>query len=332
LAHALGIDRSSAIHHVSRLPLRRYQVRLPWEQVVLPIAVRRAGVDVFHFLDHVMSFAPPAPRTVVTIHEAATIRMPETFGPVRGRWKRMMARRSAQHASRVIANTEFTRRDLQELAGAPPERTRVVYYGLQPNLRREHDPDVLRTVRERYGLPERFFVYVGTIEPRKNVDRIIQAYALARQRDGVNIPLVLAGQKGWFFEGTVALPTKLGIAEHVIFTDYVSPADLPAVYSQTEALVFPTLYEGFGLPVLEAMACGAPVITSNVSSLPEVAGDAGILVDPLSVEEIATALGRVSSDSALRARLATDGPKRARTFTWERAARETVAVYEEAFA
>jgi glycosyltransferase involved in cell wall biosynthesis len=319
-------------HHWSRFTLRQPQARLPWEQAALPLVARRAGVEVFHFLDHVMSVVPPARRTVVTIHDATPIRMPETFGRVRGRYKGLMTRLSAHSASRIITVSRATRDDLSALLGVPERRTSVVYSGLDPVFRPVRDPATLAAVRARYGLPPRFLIYLGRIEPRKNVDRLLRGYALARERFGVQIPLVLVGKPSWLYTDTLHLPAQLGIAEHVLLTDYLPQADLPAVYSQAEALVFATLYEGFGLPLLEAMACGTPVITSNVSSMPEVVGDVGLLVDPLSVEQIAGAIARVLEDQALRARLREAGPERARHFTWERAAQETVAVYEEAAA
>lgn len=330
LTRELGLENNGVRHYFSRFPLRQSQVRLLWEQLALPLVARQASPDVFHFLDHVMPIAPLAARTVVTIHDATPIRMPETFGALRGRYKGLMVRLSARLATRVIAISQATREDLIKLAGAPPNRIRVVYNGVNPVFRPISQPEVLAAVRARNGLPDRFLIYVGTIEPRKNVDRILEGYALARKRHGVRVPLVLVGQRGWLYDGALKLPDQLGIREHIVLTDYIPLADLPAVYSQCEALVFPTLFEGFGLPPLEAMACGAPVITSNVSSLPEVVGDVGLLVNPLSTQEIAAAIHRVLTDQELRARLAEAGPRRAGQFTWDRAARETVAVYEEA--
>ena len=326
----LGPTDGRMRHHVYRLPQGHVLLRKLWEQLVLPVGARRCGMDVVHLPDHVVPFLPPARGVVATLHDAAPILMPETFGRVLGPYKALSIRLTARLATRIIAISQATKRDLVRLAGARPERVHVVYYGLNPVFRPVTDPARLAAVRARYRLPERFLIYVGTIEPRKNVDRILQGYALARARHGVQVPLVLAGQRGWLYQDTVALPERLGISEHVRWTDYIPQHDLPAVYSQATALVFPTLYEGFGLPLLEAMACGTPVITANVSAMPEVVGDAALLVDPLNVEEIGAAIDRVSADPELRARLAVAGPNRARQFTWERAARETVAVYEEA--
>ncbi len=329
LAPRLGLAGRGLRHHYSRLPLRRRPLRLPYEQLALPLAAREDRVRVFHFLDHVSSLIPPAPRVVVTIHDIMTLLFPETFGKYRAAYKTLMTRVSVLAAARVIAISEATKRDLVEKMGVRPEKIRVVHYGLNPSFKPVCDPAAKAAAREKYGLPERFLIYVGTLEPRKNTERIIESYAIARQRYGITAPLVLAGQKGWLYERTLVLPTELGIEGQVRLTGYVDPADLPALYSQCEAFVFPTLYEGFGLPPLEAMACGAPVVASNVSAMPEVIQEAGLLVNPYDCDAIAAAIHRVTTDQPLRARLAEAGLRRARAFSWQRAARETVAVYEE---
>jgi glycosyltransferase involved in cell wall biosynthesis len=330
LARELGLlERPGVTHRVSAFPLERGMVRLPWEHLALPLAARRRRVDVFHFLDHIVSVVPAARRSVVTIHDLATILYPQTYSRFRATYNALMTRMAVRLAACVIAISEATRRDLVRRLGVPEERVRVIHYGLNPLFGPVEDARASADALARHGLPERFLIYVGTLEPRKNVDRLIEAYALAR-RQGVQVPLVLAGQRGWKYAATLRRPEELGIAEHVLFRDYIPQPDLPAVYSRTDALVFTTLYEGFGLPPLEALACGAPVITSNVSSLPEVVGDAGLLVDPRRVEAIAEAIVRVATDAPLRARLAEAGPRRAAQFSWERAARETVAVYEDA--
>jgi glycosyltransferase involved in cell wall biosynthesis len=331
LVHNLGLDDPTIHHHFSRFSLRRPQLRLPWEQTLLPAAARTASVDVFHFLDHVASLAPPAPRVVVTIHDAIPLRMPETYGVLRGHYKGLMTRVAARLATRVIAVSHATRGDLVQLTGAPGRKIRVVHNGLGHGWSSVSDPSTREALRQRYRLPARFLLYVGRLEPRKNLDRLIRAYAIARERFGVTTPLVLAGKPSWLYMATLDLPRQLGITEHVRFlTEFIPDPDLPTLYSLSDALVFPSLYEGFGLPVLEAMACGVPVLTGNVSSMPELTGDNAVLVDPYNIHEMAHGLRRILDDELLRARLAAGGPKRASSFSWERAARETVAVYEEA--
>jgi len=325
----LGMNRPVVRHELTRFPLANSKVRLPWEQTVLPLNARRSRVDVFHFLDHVVSLAGVGSGSVVTIQDVAPILLPETYGSFRGRYKGMMTRLAARRANLIIASSEATKNDVVRLCGVPAAKVRVVYLGVDPIFHPPDDPKALVDVRERYRLPERFLLYVGRIEPRKNIDRILRGYAMARTRHGVRIPLVISGKPSWLYEDILRLPEQLGIGDAVqMRTDFFPQSDLPALYGLADALVFPTLYEGFGLPVLESLACGTPVITSNLSSLPEVAGAGGLLVNPLDVEAIADAIGQIVEDRGLRERLIASGIAHARGFTWEHTARETVAIYE----
>ena len=221
----------------------------------------------------------------------------------------------------MIAISQATKDDLVAHYGVPKEKIPVVYHGVEPRFRPTPDP----AVPARYGLPSRYFLYLGTLQPRKNLERLLQAYA---QLSGDVPALVLAGAKGWYFERIAAAIAALGLGERVFLPGYVPDEDVPALLTGALALVFPSLYEGFGLPVLEAMACGTPVVTANTSSLPEVVGEAGLLVDPLRVDEIAAAMQRLLADEALRAELSRRGLERAGLFSWDRCARETLAVLE----
>lgn len=331
LMHHLGLVDPHVVHHLSRLPMSRRLVRIPWEQAVLPLLTLRHGLDVFHSPDHVLPILIPSARTVVTMHDAIPIRMPETFTGMQGRYKNAMTRLAVRRATRIIADSRATHDDLRDLLHVPSERIRVVPLGLSAVFQPRHDRAGWQAVQERYGLPGAFLVYVGRLEPRKNVDGIIQGYALARERWGVTMPLVLMGKLSWMYEDTLRLPARLGIEDHVrIVTNFVADADLPYIYSRASALIFPSLYEGFGLPILEALACGTLVVTSTSSSMPELAGGLGVLVDPRDPSAIAAGIDRVLVDTELRARVAREGPEWARQFTWERTARETIAVYEEA--
>jgi glycosyltransferase involved in cell wall biosynthesis len=199
-------------------------------------------------------------------------------------------------------------------------------------------PEALAAVRQKYDLPERFILYVGTIEPRKNLTALLEAYAALMERLSVcdlrpalsDVRLVIVGKKGWLYEGFFRRLHELGLEDRVLFTGYVPDEDLPAIYSAADLFVFPSLYEGFGLPVLEAMACGTPVIASNASSLPEVAGEAGIMIAPHDVRGLAEAMERLLMDKQLRAELRARGLERAKQFTWERAAAMTLEVYQDA--
>ncbi|MGC8875397.1 MAG: glycosyltransferase family 4 protein, partial [Chloroflexia bacterium] len=228
-------------------------------------------------------------------------------------------------ATRVIAVSQATRDDLIRHYRTVPDRVHVVHHGVSPRFRPTQDPGV----RARYGLPERYFLYLGTLQPRKNLERLLAAYA----RLPAGAPaFVLAGGRGWYFERIARAVAAHNLGERVLFPGYIADADLPAVLSGAVAFVYPSLYEGFGMPLLEAMACGTPVIASRSSSLPEVVGDAGLLVDPLSVEALQEALQRILEDEPLREALRARGLERARLFTWERCAHETLGVLEKALA
>jgi glycosyltransferase involved in cell wall biosynthesis len=212
-----------------------------------------------------------------------------------------------------------------------PGRVHVVYLGRDQAFGPVRDADQIAHVRERYGIVGRYLLYVGTLQPRKNLARVIDAFAgLAGDPALAGVQLVLAGKRGWLYDDLFAQVTRLGLTSRVVFPGYVEEADLPALLSGALALVFPSLYEGFGIPVLEAGACGVPVITSKTSSLPEVAGDAALLVDPHDVDAIADALLRIATDAELRAELDRRGQENVKRFSWEKCARETLTVLEEA--
>jgi len=241
-----------------------------------------------------------------------------------------MMPRFLQAADAVIAISESTRRDAIRLYGMDEEKIRVIYEGVSPRFC-VASPEAISVVRQKHSLPESFILSVGTIEPRKNLTSLLGAYR-ALKNQGAEWKLVIVGKKGWLYEGFFSRLRELGLENEVIFPGFVPDEDLPAFYSAADLFVFPSLYEGFGLPVLEAMACGAPVITSNTSSLPEVAGEAALLVDPTSVEELAGGMRRVLESKELRDELRAKGPKQAAKFRWENAARETLSVYEAVLA
>jgi glycosyltransferase involved in cell wall biosynthesis len=211
--------------------------------------------------------------------------------------------------------------------GVPADRVVVTPLAADPNLVRVTDHGHLDRVRRRYGLPERFALFLGAMEPRKNLLRLLDAWANIKPAIRHETWLVVAGADGWLNDGVRARVAALGLTDHVRFTGYVDSDDVAALYSLATVFAYPSLWEGFGLPVLEAMACGTPVLASDVSSLPEVAGDAAVLVSPTDVEAIADGLTRLLDDAALRADLVARGLRRAAGFSWERCARETLAVY-----
>ncbi|HSJ53020.1 MAG TPA: glycosyltransferase family 1 protein, partial [Anaerolineae bacterium] len=210
-------------------------------------------------------------------------------------------------------------------------RVSVLYPGVEERFRRVEDREALARVRARYGLPPRFVLGLGTLQPRKNFEGLVEAFRhLVESEPGLaDLWLVIAGGKGWLYDELLALAGRYGVEERVLFPGFVDDEALPALYSLASALAFPSWYEGFGLPVLEALACGTPVVAADNSSLPEAVGDAGLLIDAADVAGLASALGRLLLDEELRAQLREAGYRQARRFTWEAAARQLLALYEE---
>jgi glycosyltransferase involved in cell wall biosynthesis len=263
---------------------------------------------------------------VLTVPDLAFERYPGETMPGMLGYLQSVVPRSVWRADRVIAISDATRDDLIELYGTPPDKVIAVPLGVDARFGPDRDADAESALRARLGIPPGPFVLtVGTMQPRKNHRRLVAAMA----RLHADAPVVIAGGTGWGYDDVRREVERLGVAERVVFAGFVDDGDLPDLYRAAAVFAYPALYEGFGLPVLEAMACGTPVVTSNVSSLPEVAGqDAALLVDPLDVDALAGALDRLLADGDLRARRRARGLARAAAFTWERAARETWAVYE----
>jgi glycosyltransferase involved in cell wall biosynthesis len=268
---------------------------------------------------------------VVTVHDLSFLRFPHAFRRANRAYLSAFTKLSARRASRVIVGAESTRRDVIELCDVRPERVVTVPYGVTDAFTPGSAGEAAE-FRRRKGLPEEFILFLGTLEPRKNIGRLIDAYAALREREAPRaVPkLVIAGGKGWFYESLFAQVASLGLGDDVLFTGYVPGDELVLWYRAALMFVFPSLFEGFGLPVLEAMACGAPTITSNVSSLPEVAGDAALLMDPYDTESLVSAMKRLLHEPELRARLSQAGPQQAKQFPWSRTAAETAAVYRDA--
>jgi len=309
-----------------RVPSR--PLRLLWEQTVLPWSARggrRLRIDVLHSPHHTTPLAPCGYRRVVTIHDLTFFLLPERYPTTRRLYFQLMTRLSARVADAVIVPSEAVKGDVTRILGLPRERVFVIPEAAGPAFHPQ-DAVAIEAVRRRYGLEGPFLLSVGSLEPGKNRERLLQAFARVRAR-GLKHSLVVAGQRAWRYEGEAPLARRLGLADSVRFLGHVPQADLPALYSAADLFVFPSLYEGFGLPALEAMACGTPVVASNVSALPEVVGDAALQVSPLDVEALAGAMERLLRDDRLRSDLRERGLERAAQFSWEKAARRTVEVY-----
>ena len=314
----------------SPLPTDRAPVRIAWEQALAPIAALRARLDLLHGPVNALPLAAPC-RGVITIHDLAFLAHPDAFTPAKRRYLTAMTGLSARRAGRIIAVSAFTRDEIARRLGVPARKIAVVHNGVDGAFRPLPAEAVAR-FRAEQRLPERLILCVGTLEPRKNLDGLVRAYALLRQQAPDTPPLMLAGATGWGFQPLFGLVEELGLKEHVHFPGFVPQADLPLWYAAADVFVYPSLYEGFGLPPLEAMACGAAVIASSASSLPEVIGDAGLLVPPRDYGAIADALQRVLTDATLREDLRQRGIARAAEFTWQRTAEATASVYRDVLA
>ena len=315
---------------IRTVPLSDHWLTVLWHKLKLPIPVEACigAVDVFHSPDFLL---PPVrhAKTVLTIHDLSFFTTPETAHPGLRDFLAQAVPRAVARADHLLADSQSTKNDLVEYLQVPAQRITVVYPGVDPRFR-PLDQATVAGLRARYHLDQPFILAVGTLQPRKNYVRLIQAYAHLRDLDEElrDVKLVIAGSEGWLFEEIYATVQHLGLEKQVRFMAYFPDADLPALYNAAAVLAMPSLYEGFGFPVLEALACGTPVVTSDVSSLPEVAGDAALLVPPLDVEALSTALHRLLTDTALRARLRERGLIQAQRFRWQQAAQTTLAVYQ----
>jgi glycosyltransferase involved in cell wall biosynthesis len=312
----------------TRWPTHRPAARVLWEQLAQGRALRAIGADLAHGPVFVGPLVAPCP-VVVTVHDLSFLRYPYLFRPANRLYLCLLTRLSVHRARRVIAVSAHAADETAHLLGVERAKMRVVYHGVSP-LFRPLPPEEVAAFRARRGLPERFVLFVGTLEPRKNLVRLIEAFARSGADNGT--ALVLAGARGWYDEEVFATVERRGLSSRVHFPGYVPNDELPLWYNAAEIFAYPSLYEGFGLPVLEAQACGTPVLTSSVSALPEAAGDGALLVDPTDVEAIADGLHRLLTDATLRGVLRQRGLEHAAWFSWPRTAAETVAVYQEAIA
>lgn len=302
-------------------------IRIPF---TLSLELRRRKVDLLH----VQFTAPPfAPCPVVaTFHDLAFEHIPETFNRRSWMQMRLTVRRTARTAAHIVTPSEYSRDDITRTYGVPQNRITVTPLAAAARFRFVADEAARREVQNRYGIAGAYILAVGSIQPRKNLVRLFKAYArLSRQVAKGNLPsLVIVGKQAWLSSETLRAARGVESAKPIIFTGYVPEDDLPALYSGALCFVYPSFFEGFGLPPLEAMSCGAPVITGNRTSLPEVVGDAGLMVDPFDEDAIADAMRRIIEDTPLRENLRTRGFEQARRFTWHATARRTLAAYEQA--
>ena len=306
----------------SRWPTESRSVRILWEQIAWPWQSRKR--DLMHSMAFVTPFIAPCP-TVVTVYDLSFLHFPERFPKLQRWYLTSQTKRSCRAAKRVITISESSRQDVHTFFGVPLSQIDVVVPGVNGRYR-PLPPEQITTFRQQHKLPDRFILHVGTLQPRKNISTLLDAFAKLDDKD---VCLVLAGGKGWLYDEIFAQIEALGLVDRVIFPGYVADEDLPLWYSAAALFAFPSVYEGFGMPVVEAMACGTPVVASNASSIPEAVGDAGLLFNPQDAAELAERMRDVLNDSNLSATMRAKGLQHAKKFSWEEAGRETAVIYKQ---
>ncbi len=300
-----------------------------WEELVLPRLTRRREVDVLHGPAFLIPARSIGTVKVVTIPDLVAFTHPQTIPRKYALYMRWLIERAVRKAHRVIAISRSVKRDLQRTLGVPSGRIDWIHLGLAEQFR-PSSPEEIARVRAKYRLSRPYLLFVGNLEPRKNLPGLLSAFRQVRDRFDEPIDLVVAGKVGWLSGSLLRELAADDLQENVKAPGFVSPDDLPALYGGAEIFVFPTFWEGFGLPVLEAMACRTPVVASGLSSIPEVAGDAAVVVDPHSPASIAEGILKVLRDPERRDELVRRGAERAGTFTWQGTARSTLRCYERA--
>lgn len=310
------------------LPLTDRHLSILWQKLRVPLPVEwlTGRLDLFHSPDFVL---PPVrrARTVLTIHDLSYLRLPECSSPALLRYLLDAVPRSVARADLILADSHSTEQDLIELMSVPADRIRVIYPAVDATFSRA-DTAQVAAVRARYHIDGPYILSLGTLQPRKNYVRLIQAFSLLRKVHGMPHRLVIGGGPGWLYEPIYETIASLGLQDVVQMLGYVDEQDLAALYTGADLFAFPSLYEGFGFPVLEAMACGTPVVAANTSSLPEAAGDAALLVSPTDTEALAEALGQALGDAQLRERLTHLGYEQCLRFSWEDSAHHLLDSYQ----
>lgn len=321
------LDRDDMRPSGTRLPTEKRTARIIWEQVVWPIVARRDGLTLMHSMAFAMPRMAPCP-VVVTIYDLSFIEFPDLYPAAQRRYLMNETAHSCDHAARLIAISESGRRDIHRHYGVPLERIDVITPGAA-EVYRPLPAEQVAAFRQRQNLPGAFFLHVGTLQPRKNIPVLLEALAQLNRPDA---HLVLVGGKGWIYDDIFERVASLGLRERVRFAGYANDEDVPLWYNAAAALVLPSLYEGFGMPVVEALACGTPVIASDSSSLPEAGGEVALYFDPRDAAALAAQMARVLDDPATRQRARAEGPRHAARFSWARAGEQLAAVYQRAAA
>ncbi len=295
------------------------------EQLTLPLELAPRHLDLLHSPDFIPPFRAKC-KSVITVHDLVFLLYPHFLTKPAARYYGQIDR-AVHSADAVIAVSKATKQDIVQLLGVPEDRITVIYEAASSQFRPLNSPNLRQSVQTQFGVRGDFMLFVSTIEPRKNVTTLLRAFRQLLDSYKPDVQLVLAGERGWLFDDVFDLTQRLHLNDDVLFTGRVTSEQLLWLYNTAQALVAPSIYEGFGLTPLEAMACGTPVVVSNVSSFPEIVADAGIRVDPTDVDELTVGMWRALTDSQLRETLIEKGLRRAAFFSWEKAARETLALY-----
>jgi glycosyltransferase involved in cell wall biosynthesis len=328
--HAVGLQTPGVELVRSCLPLERPEARIAWEQTVLPLELVRYKAQVVHGLVNVLPLATRVPG-VVTVHDLSFVRTPETLPPLKRAYLAQLCAASVRRAHTVIAVSRQTADDVAHYFRVLPGKIRVIHNGVAPEFV-VGGPRAQEEFRSAKGLPARYLLYLGTLEPRKNLEMLVRAFGRWRAfapQAAAGVKLVLAGGKGWYYDTIFREVNSLGLSGAVIFPGFVPAEELPDWYRGAEAFVYPSLFEGFGLPVLEAMACGTPVICSQAASLREVAGTAALTLPAAGEDAWANAMHLLCDQPALAADLRARGLRQAANFSWQQSAQETIQVYNE---
>jgi len=325
-AHDAG--ESAVCRKRALLPTSLRAVRIFWQQALLPRRARLDGLDLLHAPAYTAPIRANLP-VVLTIYDTIALKFPHLCKRLNALHYRMFMPPSARRAARIIVPSETTRDDVVRTMGIAPEKIRVVPLGVPAEFQPVDDPKKLAAVRAELNLPERYILFSGNLEPKKNLTALIQAFAEARRSGRVTHRLVIAGRKAWRYSNIFRMARELRLAGMIRFLGRVPRPLLPALYSGADVFAFPSLYEGFGLPPLEAMACGTPVVTTTAGAIPEVVGNAALTVSPGSVRELRIAIEKVLANQFLRRHLRELGLNRAAQFSWQQTARRTADVYAE---
>jgi glycosyltransferase involved in cell wall biosynthesis len=294
----------------------------------IPIDIFVPSLDILHGAGHFVSPTLSA-KSVVTIHDLDYLNIPHLLDKNWVKRKAAFTRASVLRSKLVITVSEFVKRELIEKLSVDAGKIHVVYHGVSAHYEPVTEESRLDRIRKKYGIAGSYILFVGSFHFNKNLLMLLEAFKKCKKIEGFSHSLVLAGWQGRTYDSVMARITSLNLTEDVIVTGHVSEQDLPVLYSAGELLVLPSVYEGFGLPAIEAMACGTPVVCSNAGSLPEIVGEAAYLVDPQSVDSLASAILNTSTNETLRGSLRRRGLDRAKMFSWENAARQTLSIYEE---